>query len=127
MSNKMKRIGLFLLKNNIHLMTLVFAGFAVWTICNWAAATLVQKLVMGMFALIVAHEYEETQSKPGLMDLFGPIVGIDYHALTPGKSHLAQAVYIVVLFALAMLFPQQMWLVLPVLREPLELQRLLIA
>ena len=26
----MKRFGLFLLKNNIHLMTLVFVGWAVW-------------------------------------------------------------------------------------------------
>ena len=26
----MKKIGLFLLKNNIHIMTLIFIGFAVW-------------------------------------------------------------------------------------------------
>ena len=110
----MKRLGLFLLKNNIHLMTLVFAGFAVWAVCNWSAMSLVQKLVMGMFALITLHEYEETLSHPGLMDLFGRVLGIDPKTLTPGKSHLAQAVYIVVLFALAMLFPQQLWLVFPV-------------
>ena len=110
----MKKIGLFLLKNNIHLMTLVFAGFAVWTVCNWSAATLVQKLVMGMFALIVAHEYEETGSHPGLTDLFGRVMPIDKRVVESGKSHLAQAVYITVLFSLAMFFPSQMWLVLPV-------------
>lgn len=110
----MKRFGLFLLKNNIHLMTLVFVGFAIWAACCWLELLLIQKLVMGMFACIIVHEYEEVQSKPGLMDLFGPIIGIDYQALTPGKSHLAQAVYIVVLFSVAVLLPNQLWLALPV-------------
>lgn len=110
----MKRLGLFLLKNNIHLMTLCFIGWAIWAACRWSDLLLVQKLVMGVFALIIVHEYEETLSHPGLMDLFGPIVGVDQGKLTPGKSHLAQAVYIVVMFSLAMLFPEQMWLVLPV-------------
>lgn len=110
----MRKLGLFLLKNNIHLMTLVFAGFAVWTACNWQEVTLVQKLVMGMFALITLHEYEETMTHPGLMDLFGRVVEVDTKSITPGKSHLAQAVYIVLLFSLAMLFPEQMWIVFPI-------------
>ena len=110
----MKKLGLFLLKNNIHLMTLVFIGFAIWAGLNWSDLLLVQKLVMGMFAFMVAHEYEETLSHPGLMDLIGPAVGIDPNAPTPGKSHLAQATYVVILFALALLFPTQLWVVLPV-------------
>ena len=51
----MKRFGLFLLKNNIHLMTLVFVGFAIWAACCWSELLLIQKLVMGMFACIIVH------------------------------------------------------------------------
>ena len=54
----MKKLGLFLLKNNIHIMTLIFLGFAVWAGCNWANLSLVQKIVMGLYLCIIAHEYE---------------------------------------------------------------------
>ena len=55
----MKKLGLFLLKNNIHIMTLIFIGFAVWAGCNWTDLSLVQKIVMGLYLCIIAHEYEE--------------------------------------------------------------------
>ena len=55
----MKKLGLFLLKNNIHLMTLIFIAWAVWAGCNWAELVLVQKLVLGLYAWLIIHEYEE--------------------------------------------------------------------
>ena len=109
----MKKLALWLLKNNIHIMTLIFLGWAVWGICNWSNLALVQKLVLGVYFLIICHEYEETY-EGGLLSLFGRVVPIDTSNLTPGNSHIAQAVYITVLFSLALLFPQVMWLVLPI-------------
>ena len=91
----MKRIGLWLLKNNIHIMTLIFLGWAVWGICNWGSLALVQKLVLGVYFLIICHEYEESY-EGGLLSLFGRVVPIDTSNLTPGNSHIAQAVYITV-------------------------------
>jgi len=110
----MKKLGLFLLKYNIHLMTLVFIGCAIRAACCWSQWLLVQKLVMGMFAFMIVHEYEETMSKPNLLDLITRVTGLDTQSLTPGKSHLAQSLFIVALFALALTFPDHMWLVLPV-------------
>ena len=94
-------------------MTLIFLCWAVWGICNWNSIGIVSKLVLGIYFLLICHEYEET-FEGGLMALFGPVVGIDPATLVPGKSHLAQAVYITVLFSLALLFPNVMWLVFPV-------------
>ena len=109
----MKRFGLFLLKNNIHLMTLVFLGWAVWAACNWQELVLVQKLVMGMYAWLIVHEYEEGY-KGKFLALFSRVLGRDISQGTPGASHLAQAVYITVLFTLPLLFPNQLWLAFPV-------------
>ena len=109
----MKKFGLWLLKNNIHIMTLIFLGWAVWALCNWKDIAIVQKLVMGVYFLIICHEYEESH-EGGLMSIFGPVADIDQALLVPGKSHLAQAVYITVQFSLALLFPQVMWMALPV-------------
>ena len=86
----MKRFGLFLLKNNIHLMTLVFLGWAVWADCNWQELVLVQKLVMGMYAWLIVHEYEEGY-KGKFLALFSRVLGRDISQGTPGASHLAQA------------------------------------
>ena len=55
----MKKLGLFLLKNNIHLMTFIFIAWAVWAGFNWAELVLVQKLVLGLYAWLIIHEYEE--------------------------------------------------------------------
>ena len=65
----MKKFGLWLLKNNIHIMTLIFLCWAVWGICNWQHLALVQKLMLGMYAWLIVHEYEEgcntaTESHP---------------------------------------------------------------
>ena len=106
----MKKFGLFLLKNNIHLMTLIFVGWAVWAACNWQELALVQKLVMGMYAWMIVHEYEEGYKGRFLDLMAGRLLGIDHRALTPGVTHIAQAVYITVLFSLALIFPDQLWL-----------------
>ena len=111
----MKKFGLFLLKNNIHLMTLVFVGWAVWAACNWSTLALVQKLTLGLYALLVAHEYEEGYKSRFLELMLGRVMGIDHRTLVPGASHIAQALYITVVFALAMLFPGQLWLTFAVL------------
>ncbi|MBQ6789867.1 MAG: hypothetical protein IJP76_00245 [Paludibacteraceae bacterium] len=106
----MKKFGLFLLKNNIHLMTLIFVGWAVWAACDWQELVLVQKLVMGMYAWLIVHEYEEGYKGRFLDLMAGRLLGIDHRALTPGVTHIAQAVYITVLFSLALIFPDQLWL-----------------
>ncbi|MBR1514509.1 MAG: hypothetical protein IJ622_09495 [Bacteroidales bacterium] len=111
----MKRFGLFLLKNNIHIMTLIFVGWAVWAACNWQALALVQKLVMGIYAWLVVHEYEEGYKGRFLDLMAGRLLGIDHRALTPGVTHIAQTVYITVLFSLALIFPNQLWLTFGVL------------
>ena len=104
----MKKLGLFLLKNNIHIMTLIFIGFAVWAGCNWADLSLVQKIVMGLYLCIIAHEYEEVNC--GFMELLGGALGLDLTKPKPGATHIAQAIYITVIFVLAFLFPNQLWL-----------------
>ena len=48
-------LGLFLLKHNIHLMTLIFVGWAVWAACHWAELVLVQKLVLALYEIGRAH------------------------------------------------------------------------
>ena len=110
----MKKLGLFLLKNNIHIMTLIFLGWAVWAACNWSHLLLVQKLVMGLYALLIVHEYEEGY-KGRFVALFAKVFRFDVEKLTPGVTHIAQAVYITVIFSLALVFPDQLWLTFGVL------------
>ena len=105
----MKKLGLFLLKNNIHLMTLAFLGWAIWAACNWTALALVQKLVMGMYAWLIVHEYEEGY-KGRFFALFAQVFHFDVAALVPGVTHLAQALYITAMFSLALVFPDVLWL-----------------
>ena len=105
----MKKFGLWLLKNNIHLMTLVFVGWAIWAACNWTELALVQKLVMGMYAWLIVHEYEESY-KGRFFALFAQVFHVDVAALLPGVTHIAQAVYITAMFSLALIFPDMLWL-----------------
>lgn len=111
----MKQIGFFLLKNNIHIMTLVFGAWTVWAALNWDDLSLLQRLVMGLYALLIVHEYEEGYKGRFLDIMAGRLLGIDHRALTPGVTHIAQAVYITVAFSAALLFPGQLWLTLAVI------------
>ena len=111
----MKKFGLWLLKNNIHIMTAIFLGWAVWAICNWNSLVLVQKLVLGLYAWLILHEYEEGYKGRFLDLMLGRVMGINHRNLTPGISHLAQALYITVAFSLPLLFPDQLWLTFAVL------------
>ena len=86
----MKKFGLFLLKNNIHLMTLVFLGWAVWAAFNWSGLALVQKLTLGMYALLIIHEYEEGYKGRFLDLMAGRLLQIDWRTLIPGVTHIAQ-------------------------------------
>lgn len=104
----MKKFGLFLLKNNIHIMTLIFLGFAVWAGCNWASINLIQKYVIGLYFLIVLHEYEEVGC--GFIKLMGSAMNFKLDGLKPGMTHIAQMVYITLSYAPALLFPDQLWL-----------------
>ena len=106
----MKKLGLWLLKNNIHIMTAIFLCWAVWGICNWQHLALVQKLMLGMYAWLIVHEYEEGYKGRFLDLMAGRLLQIDHRSLTPGRTHIGQAVYITVLFSLALLFPGQLWL-----------------
>ena len=106
----MKKLGFFLLKNNIHLMTMIFLGWAVWGVCNWQDLLLVQKLALGMYAWLIVHEYEEGYKDRFLDLMLGRVMGIDHRALAPGIAHLAQALYITITFSLAIVFPNQLWM-----------------
>lgn len=112
----MKKLGLWLLKKNIYIMTLIFLGWAVWGICNWQNLLLVQKIALGMYAWLIVHEYEEGYKGRFLDLMAGRMLQIDHRALTPaGRTHIGQAVYITVIFSLALLFPNQLWLTFAVL------------
>lgn len=111
----MKRLVLFLLKNNIHIMTLIFLGWTVWAACHWTELLLVQKLTLGLYGWLILHEYEEGYKDRFVELMLGRVMGIDHRTLTPGVSHIAQALYITVIFALALLFPDQLWLTFAVL------------
>lgn len=106
----MRKLGLFLLKNNIHLMTFIFIAWAVWAGFNWAELVLVQKLVLGLYAWLIIHEYEESYKDRFVDLILGRVMGIDYGSLTPGVTHLAQALYITTIFSLALFFPNQLCL-----------------
>ncbi len=106
----MKKLGLFLLKNNIHLMTLIFIAWVVWVGFNWTELVLVQKLVLGLYAWLIIHEYEEGYKNRFLDLMLGRVMGIDHRTLTPGTAHLAQALYITITFSLAIVFPNQLWM-----------------
>ncbi|MGN0235087.1 MAG: HXXEE domain-containing protein [Paludibacteraceae bacterium] len=111
----MKKAGLFLLKNNIHLMTLCFAGWAVWAICCRQNLTIVQELVIGLYGLIVLHEYEESYKNRFLELMLGRVMGIDYRALLPGIAHIVQALYITLIFSAALIWHDQLWIIFAVL------------
>ena len=69
---------------------------------------------MGLFFLLVAHEYEEAY-KERFIRVMGQAMGITPEELpVPGLIHVAADTYIAVIFSLALLFPNQMWLVFPV-------------
>ena len=106
----MRKLGLFLLKNNIHLMTFIFIAWAVWAGFNWAELVLVQKLVLGLYAWLIIHEYEESYKDRFVDLILGRVMGIDHRTLTPGTAHLAQALYITIVFSLAIVFPNQLWM-----------------
>ena len=111
----MKKFGLFLLKNNIHLMTLVFLGWAVWAAFNWSGLALVQKLTLGMYALLIIHEYEEGYKGRFLDLMAGRLLQINWRALTPGVTHIAQALYITLAFSAALIWPEKLWLTFAVI------------
>ena len=111
----MKKFGFFLLKNNIHLMTFVFVGWAVWAVCNWNALALMQRLTLGLYFLLIVHEYEEGYKFRFLELMLGRVMGIDHRTLVPGVSHIAQALYITLAFSVALIWPDQLWLTFAVL------------
>ena len=111
----MKKFGLFLLKNNIHLMTLVFLGWAVWAAFNWSGLALVQKLTLGMYALLIIHEYEEGYKGRFLDLMAGRLLQIDWRTLIPGVTHIAQALYITLAFSAALIWPEKLWLTFAVI------------
>jgi len=109
----MKRLGYFLARNTTNILALYFVGWAVWAGCNWETVTLVQKLVLVLFFLLVAHEYEEGY-KERFIALMGQAMGVKPEELkVPGLIHVPADLFIEILFTLALLFPDRMWLVFP--------------
>lgn len=111
----MKKFGFWLLKNNIHIMTLIFLGWAIWGFCNWQNLMLVQKLTLGLYAFIIVHEYEESYKGRFLDLMAGRVLQIDWRSLTPGVTHISQALYITLAFSAAMIWPEQLWLTFAVI------------
>lgn len=94
-----------MLRNNIYIMTLIFAGVAVWAGIRWEQLALIQKLNLGAYLWLVIHEYEEGY-KNRFVYLFAVSMGIDpTEAIATGRSHIAQACGITLLFCSAMCFP----------------------
>lgn len=109
----MKKFGYFLARNTTNILALYFVGWAVWAGCNWETVTLVQKLLLGLFLLLVLHEYEEGY-KERFIALMGLAMGIKPEELkVPGLIHVPADMFIAVLFTLGLLFPDTMWLVFP--------------
>ena len=71
----MNKLGPFLAQNTTHILGLYFLGWAIWACLHWASLCLVQKLVMGLFFLLVAHEYEEAY-KERFIRVMGQAMGI---------------------------------------------------
>ena len=106
----MTKIIQFLIKNSTHVLAAFFLCWAVWGILNWQDLLLVQKLILGLFALLVGHEYEEGY-KERFFGLMGSAVGIDPASRKPeGILHVSPDVYIAVVFTLALIFPNALWL-----------------
>ena len=82
----MKNIGLFLIKNSASVLALYFIGWAIWAGLNWDTLCLVQKLVMGMFLLLVLHEYEEGYKERFVNVMMGNLYGVTYNEIKPQES-----------------------------------------
>ena len=109
----MKRLGFFWAKNTTNILAIYFVGWAVWAGLNWETVTLVQKLVLVLFFLLVVHEYEEGY-KERFIALMGQAMGVKPDELkVPGLIHVPADLFIEILFTLALLFPNRMWLVFP--------------
>ena len=101
-------------RNTTNILALYFVGWAVWAGLNWETVTLVQKLVLVLFLLLVAHEYEEGY-KERFIALMGQAVGVKPEELkVPGLIHVPADMFIAILFSMGLLFPDTMWLVFPV-------------
>lgn len=110
----MKKLGYFLARNTTNILALYFVGWAVWAGMNWDVINQVQKLIMGMFLLLILHEYEEGY-KEHFIAVMGRAWGIQPEQLpVPGLVHVPADSFIAILFTLALLFPNTMWLVFPV-------------
>ncbi len=98
----------FFVKNCLHVLTFYFLCWAVWACINWPSLELVQKLVMGIFAILVLHEYEESY-KNRFYKLMGSFFGIDGSNPSP-DVHIPALLLIAGMHTLALLFPGQLWL-----------------
>lgn len=105
----MKNFGKWLLKNNIHVMTVIFICVAIWSIINWGSLALIQKLNLGAYFWLILHEYEEGY-KNRFTELFAGVMKVDpSEAIASGQSHLAQAVAITLIFIIPAIWPQALW------------------
>ena len=85
----MNKLGRFWAKNTTHILGLIFLGWAIWACLHWASLCLVQKLVIGLFFLLVAHEYEEAY-KERFIRVMGQALRITPEELpVPGLIHVA--------------------------------------
>lgn len=101
----MKKLGQWLLRNNLHVMTLIFVGVAVWAGLRWEQLALIQKLNLGAYLCLVIHEYAEGD-KDRFCRIFAVPLGVDpTEAIVTGKSHIAQACAITLWFCLGLCFP----------------------
>ena len=101
----MKKLGQWLLRNNIYTMTLIFMGVAVWAGLRWEQLAWIQKLNLGAYLCLFIHEYEE-EYKDRFCRIFAVPLGIDpTEAIATGQSHIAQACAITLWFCLGLCFP----------------------
>ena len=110
----MKQLIRFLVRNTAWWLLLYCLGWAVWAWMNWESLSLVQRLLMGMFGLLSAHEIEETYKDRFIM-MMSKVIGFRPEELPmQGIIHLPADTVIALLMSLAILHSDKMWLVLPV-------------
>ena len=102
----MKKPCCFLARNTTNILALYFVGWAVWAGVNWDTITLVQKLLMGLFLLLVLHEYEESY-KERFIARMGQAMGVKTEELkVPGLIHVPADIFIAVQFILGLIISE---------------------
>jgi len=100
----------FLAKNNLYLMTTLGIGILIYTVINWSAMPVLQRMVSLFFCALVLHLWEEGKFPGGFADLMTSKLN-----LPQGDTHFGElitSIYVLVIAFLPLFFPNIVWLAL---------------